>query len=911
MSDSPLRLLVVSSPPPVKRLPGLFLALLDAGVELVFAGSAGPLPDVIATHERVSTVALPLERTDAPAGSIAMFRAAADLTRFLGPGLRGARYPRARAARRLLKLAKHPDANGIAKQAAGFHLEPTTHDRAGRAFREVERLLPADPALEAAMAAVGADAVLLVSRVMLGGPEQDVIKAARALNLPTVMLVWSWDNLSSKAALNEHPDHLLVWNELQVSEAAELHGIPPERVTALGAANFDAFFEELQNAPATRSERKTILYLGSSPKVALHEQPIFDRWLEAVRASDEPMLRDARVVLRPHPAAEHAWSTWTAPGDVEVSEPQAKIEPTALSQLLAGADAVVALNTSAEIEAAIAGVPVLTFRAGAEARGQEGSVHFTYLLEQNNGFVLDALTLDEHVAKLGAVVRGEWDPEALQGFVERFVRPRGLDRPVTPLLASTVVELAAQGRQAPAAAVPAPVRADGPGAEPRILVFTPPGLLRNVPDVFVELAGAGARLLVSGRRQKKPRIPAELKSSPQVEVVSLPVDEPEAVELLRAFRDAMRFRDPALEAASWPRKRATRRLLKLAGQPDWKDALAALAALRLPHDVSARVDGALRDIETEIPPVAELIAALAGLGPDLVFLVTRCTLSGHEGTVIKAARALGVPTLMLVWSWDNLSSKAVLHEHPDRLLVWNELQAGEATTLHGVDPARTEVLGAPNFDRFFAEVEEAGDERSGNTILYLGSSTNVAPAEPEIFERWLAAVRASADPGLRDAHVVVRPHPAGQNWLDWSPQDERVSVRAAEEKIDPATLAVLLAQADAVVALNTSAEIEAAIARRPVLTFRAGADAPGQEGSIHFSYLLEDEGGFVLDAATLDEHVARLAQVLAGDYDPAPIARFVERFVRPRGLDTPVAPLAAAAALELAGARSTTPAGRA
>ena len=181
--------------------------------------------------------------------------------------------------------------------------------------------------------------------------------------------------------------------------------------------------------------------------------------------------------------------------------PHAKIEPDALSRLLADADAVVALNTSAEIEAAIAGRPVLTFRAGEEARGQEGSIHFTYLLEQNGGFVLDAATLEEHVDKLGAVLRGDWDPEPLRRFVERFVRPNGLDRPVTPLLAETIRE-AAGVRGAAAPRTTAAPGADRPRGEPRILVFTPPGLTRFIPDVFVELLAADATLLFSGRRQK-------------------------------------------------------------------------------------------------------------------------------------------------------------------------------------------------------------------------------------------------------------------------------------------------------------------------------------------------------------------------------------------------------------------------
>jgi CDP-glycerol glycerophosphotransferase (TagB/SpsB family) len=113
------------------------------------------------------------------------------------------------------------------------------------------------------------------------------------------------------------------------------------------------------------------------------------------------------------------------------------------------------------------------------------------------------------------------------------------------------------------------------------------------------------------------------------------------------------------------------------------------------------------------------------------------------------------------------------------------------------------------------------------------------------------------------------------------------------------TLAHSLLRADVVVALSTSAEIEAAIADRPVVTFRAGADAPGQEGLLHFRYLLEERGGHVIDSADLDEHIANLARVLQGDYDRARIRDFVERFVRPAGVAQPVSPTVASTVLEL------------
>jgi hypothetical protein len=285
-----------------------------------------------------------------------------------------------------------------------------------------------------------------------------------------------------------------------------------------------------------------------------------------------------------------------------------------------------------------------------------------------------------------------------------------------------------------------------------------------------------------------------------------------------------------------------------------------------------------------------------------VLLVSRCTLGGYEPDVIKAARTLGIPSLLLVWSWDNLSSKAVLHEHPDRVLVWNRLQAREAVELHGVPDSHVAVVGAANFDRFFEQVEASRhpspEERK--TIAYVGSSKNVAPDEPAIFAAWLAAVRAAEDPRLREALVRVRPYPGGLPWRRWEPPPDPLVLAERWSKEEHDRLAQLLLDADVVVALNTSAEIEAAIAGRPVVTFRAGPEAPGQEGSVHFQYLLERHGGFVIDSSDLDAHVDTLSSVLDGEFDSDRLRDFVGEFVRPNGLDVAVSPLVAANICELA-----------
>jgi hypothetical protein len=441
--SQPSRVLVVAPRGVLTHVAGVLFELHSMGVELVFASKTRHvervrLPNGLLERGGVSVVRFPLRRLGTNAEAVKAVRLLADYVRFLGPNLRTAEYPRSRISGRLRALGL----SGATEQAPA--LSGAQHAWLRQALGDVERLVEPQPELEDAVARLQPDGILLVTRCSFGGPEPDVIKVARRLGLPSIMLVWSWDNLSSKSVLHEHPDHVLVWNDIQRTEAIELHGIAPEQVSVVGAPNFDRFFEEVESIPnrSTRArEPATIVYLGSSPNVAPDEPVIFDRWLEAVRASGDPTLQHASIVARPHPASVDRWRAWSAPRGVSVDEPRAKVDQPALARILSEADVAVALNTSAEIEAAIAGCPVVTFRAGPDAPGQEGSLHFSYLLSAEGGFALDASSLDDHVSRLAAVLSGEYDHGELPRFVQRFVRPGGLAVPVSPVVAATVLDL--------------------------------------------------------------------------------------------------------------------------------------------------------------------------------------------------------------------------------------------------------------------------------------------------------------------------------------------------------------------------------------------------------------------------------------------------------------------------------------
>jgi hypothetical protein len=108
---------------------------------------------------------------------------------------------------------------------------------------------------------------------------------------------------------------------------------------------------------------------------------------------------------------------------------------------LAHSAAVVGINTTAMIEAAIVGKSVLTILDQEFA--QESTLHFHYLLQENGGFLHVASSLEEHVRQLARVVEdGDGRAEERAKFIESFLRPHGLDRPATPILADEVERLA-------------------------------------------------------------------------------------------------------------------------------------------------------------------------------------------------------------------------------------------------------------------------------------------------------------------------------------------------------------------------------------------------------------------------------------------------------------------------------------
>jgi hypothetical protein len=430
--------------------------------------TCGPAPDrtesvrdFLARGDRTATRSgQPRRRltTEAAWSSLATtVRLMEDYLRFFEPAFAAATALKARAEKRLPRFYR-PFVRAAARAGAGSR-------RALASLLELsERVIPTSPAIDAFIQRQAPDLMLVTPLVELGSQQVDYVKSARRLGVRSALSVASWDNLTSKGLIRVQPDHVIVWNDAQRAEAATLHQVPEERVVATGAQPFDEWFE----AKPSRSRqdfcrevgldpaRPFVLYVGSSSFIAPEEVPFVERWLSRLRRAPGEAVRGAGVLVRPHPANSRQWRAFEAPSFAQVSLwPPVGAEPNGPQARRDYVDsmwhcaAVVGINTSAQIEAAIVGRPIFTIRDPQFAHAQGGTLHFRHLVEAG-GPVRVADTLDDHVLQLGQYL--ERDSEAPDGpreFVRQFVRPHGLDRPAASIYASTVGGLSALPRRAP------------------------------------------------------------------------------------------------------------------------------------------------------------------------------------------------------------------------------------------------------------------------------------------------------------------------------------------------------------------------------------------------------------------------------------------------------------------------------
>ena len=460
-SGKPLKILFVMEHPGVGSLMPALRLLHQRGHHLRLGYEAlksveshRELQDLAEDCSGIEFMQLPAMGSSGRVALAAWLRRSIDYLRYLEP-----RYPaetrlRTRAARKAPRATRN-----LARVAKAFG--PAGVAGLKRTFQLLEVCLAPPRHIQAFLAEQQPDVLLLAHLLPIGTPHADYLRAARRLGIRTAFPVRGWDNLTNKGLLRDAPEAVLVWNDLQAKEARELHRIPEGNIRLTGAPLCDPWFgrepsrtrEEFCRDVGLRADRPIILYTCSSGFVARNEVDFVRSWTERLRAGGG-VFGEAGFLVRPHPLNAAQWA------DIDLGEgarvwprfgeaPHDEASRSNYFDSIYHADAVVGINSTAQIESAIVGRPVHTILADEFKETQQGTLHFHYLKADEFGLLHVARTLDEHAEQLEASLRGEGDDGRNERFLKRFVRPLGLDRSASGLVADAIEDLGHRAAPAP------------------------------------------------------------------------------------------------------------------------------------------------------------------------------------------------------------------------------------------------------------------------------------------------------------------------------------------------------------------------------------------------------------------------------------------------------------------------------
>lgn len=300
-----------------------------------------------------------------------------------------------------------------------------------------------------------------------------------------------------------------------------------------------------------------------------------------------------------------------------------------------------------------------------------------------------------------------------------------------------------------------------------------------------------------------------------------------------------------------------------------------------------------------IPVIKKIKKQLSEINPDIIVITPGNLFVSPEMEYLKAGSALDIPTVLPVYSWDNLTTKGLIHVVPKMVLAWNAGHYEEAQQVHHVPSSNVIITGAQFFDKWFEDksswrvpredyCQQVGLPSDAPYILYLGSSVAISGDEAWLVRELFSSLRADAN--THRINMLVRPHPANiEHYLSFEPIEGLaiypLTGALPGERGSQEDLYNALYHTFATIGVNTSGMIDAIINDKPVIALLTEAYAKSQSETQHFQHLLKaDVLEIVNGVSSCPPIIYDLSQGL--DKRQAQRQQFITDFVRPRGLET-------------------------
>ena len=148
--------------------------------------------------------------------------------------------------------------------------------------------------------------------------------------------------------------------------------------------------------------------------------------------------------------------------------------------------------------------------------------------------------------------------------------------------------------------------------------------------------------------------------------------------------------------------------------------------------------------------------------PDFIFCTNQRPVTAIAP--LTAAKDLGIPTGIFIFSWDNLP-KATMVVQPDHYFVWSEHMKQELLTYYPfIRPEQSHITGSPQFEPHFKEslrksreifFRENGLDESKKYICYSGDDITTCPDDPQYLADIAEAVMRLNEEG-RNLGIIFR-----------------------------------------------------------------------------------------------------------------------------------------------------------
>lgn len=331
-----------------------------------------------------------------------------------------------------------------------------TCDFAAVIYKYLEKVFPLDELIVKELHEFSPDLVLATPANLETSCDIDYLKTAQALKIPTATPVMSWDNLTTKGLIHIKPDLLLVWNEAQVKEAKEHHGISRDNIRITGSPAFDAWFSKWKLSRSKEDfckqfslprDCELILYLGSSLAISGDERWLVKKLSRVVEKIGRSWGKNLQIVVRPHPDNSNHFDNFSARNVKVVPSGGAYPDKPGIRQLyyetIYFSTLCMGINTSGLIDSVILGKPTVSILVDRYRLTQIETQHFRHLVESDSIYLIRKLEEIEEI--LEDIWNGLDEPKKQREvFVKNYIRPRGLGISAGEIIVKEVEKLAKQ-----------------------------------------------------------------------------------------------------------------------------------------------------------------------------------------------------------------------------------------------------------------------------------------------------------------------------------------------------------------------------------------------------------------------------------------------------------------------------------